>query len=65
MTAAPNNYTIQQIAIWAVALQEKDSTRLMQILAEFGIQALTQLDKSRYGEFVEALAKEGVVNNAR
>lgn len=60
-----NPYTLQQIAIWAVALQEKNQQRLMDILRHFGIQALTQLPPERYGEFVQMLALEGVVNNAR
>lgn len=65
-TVAPvNQYTLQQIAIWAVALQEKNQQRLMDILKHFGIQALTQLPHERFGEFVQMLALEGVVTNAR
>ena len=60
-----NPYTLQQIAIWAVALQEKNQQRLMDILKHFGIQALTQLPHERFGEFVQMLALEGVVTDAR
>lgn len=63
--APVNPYTLQQIAIWAVALQEKNPQRLMDILKYFGIQALTQLPHERFGEFVQMLALEGVVTDAR
>ena len=65
MTAPAQEYTLQQIAIWAVALQERNLPRLRQILAAFGVQALTQLPKEQYGAFVDALAAEGVTTDAR
>ena len=65
LTAPAQEYTLQQIAIWAVALQERNLPRLRQILATFGVQALTQLPKEQYGAFVDALAAEGVTTDAR
>ena len=65
LTAPAQEYTLQQIAIWAVALQERNLPRLRQILAAFGVQALTQLPKEQYGAFVDALAAEGVTTDAR
>ena len=65
LTAPVQEYTLQQIAIWAVALQERNLPRLRQILAAFGVQALTQLPKEQYGAFVDALAAEGVTTDAR
>ena len=65
MTAPAQEYTLQQIAIWAVALQERNLPRLRQILEAFGVQALTQLPKEQYPAFVEALAAEGVTTHAR
>ena len=65
MTAPAQEYTLQQIAIWAVALQERDLPRLRQILDAFGVQALTQLPKEQYPAFVAALAAEGVTTYAR
>ena len=65
LTAPVQEYTLQQIAIWAVALQERNLPRLREILAAFGVQALTQLPKEQYGAFVGALAAEGVTTDAR
>lgn len=65
LTAPVQEYTLQQIAIWAVALQERNLPRLREILAAFGVQALTQLPKEQYGAFVDALAAEGVTTDAR
>ena len=65
MTAPIKEYTLQEIAIWAVALQERDLPRLQQILDAFGVQALTQLPKEQYPAFVAALAAEGVTTDAR
>ena len=65
LTAPAQEYTLQQIAIWAVALQERNLPRLREILAAFGVQALTQLPKEQYGAFVGALAAEGVTTDAR
>ena len=65
MTAPAQEYTLQQIAIWAVALQERNLPRLRQILEAFGVQALTQLPKDQYPAFVAALAAEGVTTDAR
>ena len=65
LTAPVQGYTLQQIAIWAVALQERNLPRLREILAAFGVQALTQLPKEQYGAFVGALAAEGVTTDAR
>lgn len=65
MTAPTKEFTLQEIAIWAVALQERDLPRLRAILAAFGIQALTQLPKEQYAAFVDALRLEGVVTDAR
>ena len=65
LTAPVQEYTLQQIAIWAVALQERNLPRLREILAAFGVQALTQLPKAQYGAFVDALAAEGVTTDAR
>ena len=61
MTAPIKEYTLQEIAIWAVALQERDLPRLRQILDAFGVQALTQLPKEQYPAFVAALAAEGTM----
>lgn len=65
LTAPVQEYTLQQIAIWAVALQERNLPRLREILNAFGVQALTQLQKEQYGAFVDALAAEGVTTDAR
>ena len=65
MTAPIKEYTLQEIAIWAVALQERNLPRLREILAAFGVQALTQLPKEQYPAFVAALAAEGVTTDAR
>ena len=65
LTAPVQEYTLQQIAIWAVALQERNLPRLREILAAFGVQALTQLPKEQYPAFVAALAAEGVTTDAR
>ena len=65
LTAPAQEYTLQQIAIWAVALQERNLPRLRQILDAFGVQALTQLPKEQYPAFVAALTAEGVTTDAR
>ena len=65
LTAPAQEYTLQLIAIWAVALQERNLPRLREILAAFGVQALTQLPKEQYPAFVAALAAEGVTTDAR
>ena len=67
-TAAPQQqapaYTQMQLAKAGNALRELDpvdgTRKLLAILAEMGVQALTQLDKAQYPDFAARLRSEGV-----
>lgn len=60
-TVQPPSYTQQDLAMACVQLMDlKGQARIMEIMAQFGVQALTQLDKSQYGALAQVLRNEGV-----
>lgn len=53
---ATHVYTLEQLAVAATPLIDAGRQHeLVALLAQFGVQALTQLPKERYGEFATAL----------
>lgn len=59
-TAMPQAYTIEQLQVAAAGLANMGkSPLLMGVLQKFGIQAMTELPKERYGEFAMALREAG------
>lgn len=59
--AAPPTYTQQDMAKACVQLMDlKGPARISQIMAQFGVQALTQLDKAYYDTLAQVLRNEGV-----
>lgn len=60
-TAQAPAYTMDQLAVAATQLVDAGKRdALLTILANFGVQALTELPKDRYGEFATALRQQGV-----
>lgn len=59
-TAMPQGYTIEQLQVAAAGLSQMGRMpQVMGILQQFGIQAMTELPKERYGEFATALREAG------
>ena len=59
-TAAPPAYSYDDLARAASTLMDTGKQpELLGLLSQFGIQALTQLPKERYGEFATALRQMG------
>ncbi|HWQ98902.1 MAG TPA: hypothetical protein VN538_12540 [Clostridia bacterium] len=59
-TAAAPSYTFDDLAHAAAPLMDAGKTPELQgLLRSFGVQALTQLPKERYGEFATALRGMG------
>lgn len=59
-TAMAQAYTIEQLQVAAAGLTGMGKTpQLMGILQQFGIQAMTELPRERYGEFATALREAG------
>ena len=59
-TAAVQEYTIEQLQVAAAGLAGMGKMpQVMGILQRFGIQAMTELPKERYGEFATALREAG------
>jgi|LSQX01.2.fsa_nt_gb hypothetical protein len=60
-TSQAPTYTMDQLAVAATQLVDAGKRdALLTILANFGVQALTELPKDRYGEFATALRQQGV-----
>lgn len=58
-TAAPT-YTLDQLAVAATSLVDAGRRQeIVSLLGTFGVAALTQLPKERYGEFATALRQMG------
>lgn len=61
-TAVAQEYTQDQLAVACAGLvNQGKQQRLMQILQGFGVAALTDLPKERYGELATAIRAEGAV----
>ena len=59
-TAMPQAYTLEQLQVAAAGLSQMGKMpQVMEILQRFGIQAMTELPKERYGEFAIALREAG------
>lgn len=59
-TAMPQAYTLEQLQVAAAGLTGMGKTpQLMGILQQFGIRAMTELPKERYGVFATALREAG------
>lgn len=59
-TAAPSPYTQEQLAVAATQLMDAGKIQeLRNLLATFGVSALTALTKERYGEFALKLREMG------
>ncbi len=60
VTAAPQQYTIEQLQVAAAGLTGSGKMpQVMGILQNFGIQALTELPQEQYGAFAAALRGAG------
>lgn len=61
-TAVAQEYTYDQLAVAAAGLMNAGKgQQLHNILQNFGVQAMTELPKERYGEFATAIRAEGAV----
>lgn len=59
-TAIPQEFTIEQLQVAAAGLSSMGRMpQVLGILQQFGIQAMTELPKERYGEFAIALREAG------
>ena len=59
-TTAVQGYTLEQLQVAAAGLTSSGKMpQVMGILQQFGIQAMTELPKERYGEFATALREAG------
>ena len=59
-TAMPQEYTLEQLQVAAAGLSSMGKMpQVMGILQQFGIQAMTELQPERYGEFAIALREAG------
>jgi len=60
-TSAPT-YNLEQLAVAATPLIDAGrQAELVDLLSQFGVQALTQLPKERYGEFAQELRRLGAI----
>lgn len=60
-TVVPPTYTQQDMAVACVQLMDlKGQPRIVEIMSQFGVQALTQLDKAQYNALAQVLRNEGV-----
>jgi len=60
-TVVPPTYTQQDMAMACVQLMDlKGQPRIVEIMSQFGVQALTQLDKAQYNALAQVLRNEGV-----
>ena len=61
-TAVAQEFSYDQLAVAAAGLMNAGKgTQLHVILQQFGVQAMTELPKERYGEFATAIRAEGAV----
>lgn len=61
-TAVAQEFSYDQLAVAAAGLMNAGKgTQLHAILQQFGVQAMTELPKERYGEFATAIRAEGAV----
>ncbi len=61
-TAVAQEYTYDQLAVAAAGLvNQGKQDRLLGILQGFGVSAMTEIPKERYGEFATAIKAEGAV----
>lgn len=59
-TAMAQEYTLEQLQVAAAGLSSMGKMpQVMGILQRFGIQAMTELPRERYGEFATALREAG------
>ncbi len=59
-TAAPQTFTLEQLQVAAAGLTSMGKLpAVMGILQKFGIQAMTELPRERYGEFALSLREAG------
>lgn len=59
-TAVTQDYTLEQLQVAAAGLSSMGKMpQVMGVLQQFGIQAMTELPKERYGEFAAALRGAG------
>lgn len=59
-TAMAQGYTLEQLQVAAAGLSSMGKMpQVMGILQQFGIQAMTELPRERYGEFATALREAG------
>ena len=59
-TAMPQEFTLEQLQVAAAGLSGMGKMpQVMGILQQFGIQAMTELPRERYGEFAIALREAG------
>ena len=59
-TATTQSYTLEQLQVAAAGLSSMGKMpKVMAILQQFGIVAMTELPKERYGEFAIALREAG------
>lgn len=59
-TAMAQEYTLEQLQVAAAGLSSMGKMpQIMGILQRFGISAMTELPRERYGEFAMALREEG------
>ena len=59
-TAMAQEYTLEQLQVAAAGLSSMGKMpQVMGILQQFGIQAMTELPRERYGEFATALREAG------
>lgn len=61
-TAVAQEFSYDQLAVAAAGLMNAGKgAQLHAILQQFGVQAMTELPKERYGEFATAIRAEGAV----
>lgn len=61
-TAVAQEFSYDQLAVAAAGLMNAGKgQQLHAILQQFGVQAMTELPKERYGEFATAIRAEGAV----
>lgn len=61
-TAVAQGYTYDQLAVAAAGLvNQGKQQQLLEILQAFGVNAMTEIPKERYGEFAAAIKAKGAV----
>lgn len=61
-TAVAQGYTYDQLAVAAAGLvNQGKQQQLLEILQAFGVTAMTEIPKERYGEFAAAIKAKGAV----